>query len=341
MMMECPRCGFTQPKDQFCASCGLNVDQYAAKPKPLLVRLLQNPNLHLSLIGVAVVFVIGYIIYSQSTIVSQQIGNLLDLPLSSRDAADPNDLGPARQPREVRSAATTQSGNEVADAPSANTLAATTVAVDKDEGADSAPPKNAIPADAVKLGSTNKLEVSHWEVPREALSNLIALAEKIGESTGGRAYLYPTGTKIFEEIQSVGRRVTLGRNIPTAVNGQMTMETPPTTTEAFQFGLFFHINKVENKELGLRWESSLVLPQPETPQEAASGAPAVRATVEAALNGQATFTSSGLLLIVIEPPNRSPREEFLARAGEGPWTIFTSPEFRSNLTDWVISVQIK
>ncbi len=28
MMMTCPKCGFEQPKDQFCAKCGVNVDNY-------------------------------------------------------------------------------------------------------------------------------------------------------------------------------------------------------------------------------------------------------------------------------------------------------------------------
>jgi hypothetical protein len=28
MMMTCPKCGFEQPKDQFCASCGVNVENY-------------------------------------------------------------------------------------------------------------------------------------------------------------------------------------------------------------------------------------------------------------------------------------------------------------------------
>ncbi len=342
MMMECPRCGFAQPKDQFCASCGLNIEQYVAKPRPFIVRVLQNPNLHLSLMGFAVAFVIGYIIYSQSTIVSQQIGNLLDLPLSSRDAGDPSEApGPPRAPRAARTAAPSAAESTAPEADS--TVAATAAASEGSESSEagSGSTKGAAPADAVKLTSTHKLEVTHWEVPREALANLIALAEKISESTGGRAYLYPSGAKISEEIQSVGRRVALGRTIPLTQGQQMAVETPPTTTEAFQYGLFFQVSKVENKDAGLKWESTLVLPQPEVAGTTASADPAVRATVETALNGSSSLTTAGLLLIVMEPPNRAPREEFIARAGEGPWGIFSSPEFRANLTDWVISVQVK
>ncbi len=33
-LMLCPRCSFSQPKDQYCANCGLNVDTYIVKPLP-------------------------------------------------------------------------------------------------------------------------------------------------------------------------------------------------------------------------------------------------------------------------------------------------------------------
>lgn len=36
MMQKCPRCGFLQPKDHYCAECGLNIDEY--RPKGLAWR---------------------------------------------------------------------------------------------------------------------------------------------------------------------------------------------------------------------------------------------------------------------------------------------------------------
>ncbi len=339
-MIECPRCGFAQPKDQFCASCGLDIDAYVAKPKPVLVRLVQNPNLHLTLIGILIVLVIGYIFYSQRELVSRQMGNLLDLPVSSRDAGDADD--PRNNRPAARAAPRPQpaASTAAAEQPTANTAATGSLAGQAGDPGEGAGAKGADPS-AIKLTATNKLEVTHWEVPREAMSNLIALAEKLGESNAGRAYLYPSGSKIAEQIQSVGQRLALGRNVSVKAGGQMTQETPPTTTEAFQYGLFIQLTKVDGKDLGLKWESQLVLPQPETAAEAASGTPTVRSTVETALNGSATITSAGLLVIVMEPTNRSPREEFLTRAGEGPWSVFASPEFRSGQTEWVITVQIK
>src|SRR4051812_20670348 len=89
MMMECPRCGFSQPKDRYCASCGLDVDAFNSKPKPFFVRLIQNPNLHLSLIVALLVLVVGYIFYLQRGVVTKGMDALFNgTPLSSRDSLD-------------------------------------------------------------------------------------------------------------------------------------------------------------------------------------------------------------------------------------------------------------
>lgn len=41
-MINCPKCGFQQPPDQFCASCGVNMAKYRPAKKPLLVRLRES-----------------------------------------------------------------------------------------------------------------------------------------------------------------------------------------------------------------------------------------------------------------------------------------------------------
>ncbi len=48
MMINCPRCGFSQPKDSYCAQCGLDIENYRAPEVPLLKKLLNNPVLQLS-----------------------------------------------------------------------------------------------------------------------------------------------------------------------------------------------------------------------------------------------------------------------------------------------------
>ena len=87
MMMVCPRCGFSQPADPYCAQCGLNISTFQPVKKSFLVRFFQNPNLHLFLIAALVVVVLGYIFYSQRDLLGKEVGEFLkDIPLLSNYA---------------------------------------------------------------------------------------------------------------------------------------------------------------------------------------------------------------------------------------------------------------
>lgn len=46
MLINCPKCGFEQPKDQFCASCGVNLNRYKKRQKPLIDKVLSNANFY-------------------------------------------------------------------------------------------------------------------------------------------------------------------------------------------------------------------------------------------------------------------------------------------------------
>ncbi len=47
MQVLCPKCGFSQPKDQYCAKCGVDMDRYKPTPTATWKKILQNPFLHL------------------------------------------------------------------------------------------------------------------------------------------------------------------------------------------------------------------------------------------------------------------------------------------------------
>src|SRR5690348_1453156 len=101
MMMECPRCGFSQPIDRYCANCGLDIEKFRAKPKPLWVRLAQNPNVYLSLIAVLIVSVAGYLFYSRRGFVRQEMNTFLQGAPATQPMAD-NQAEVASKPLESR-----------------------------------------------------------------------------------------------------------------------------------------------------------------------------------------------------------------------------------------------
>ncbi len=65
MLVNCPRCGFSQPKDQYCAQCGVDMQSFKPKEIPLLNKILGNAGVQIALLFVAAIFVGQYIFHSQ------------------------------------------------------------------------------------------------------------------------------------------------------------------------------------------------------------------------------------------------------------------------------------
>lgn len=346
-MMECPRCGFSQPKDRFCANCGVDVDLLLSKPKSIGERIFQNPNLHLSLIGALVIIVVGYIFYSQRDLVRREMGALLDLPLSSREAGDPDaaEEAPAkataaRDADPLEPDASDRSGG-IAMKVDAEAMAEVSSAQGAlaFEGTGSGA-ENKAGAEAAKRAAANvsKVEVTFWEIPRDTLSTLLPTATQLGNSNGGRSYFIKEGTKANEGLQAGGQKVSSSKSMSIASGSMLPIETPPTAVEPFQYGLYVTLNKWESGEAGVKWDSTLVLPQPDDPR---NPRPAFRGTLETTVQGNSSLKPGEAILIVMKVDNRTPRDEFLQKAGDGPWSIFASQEFRADLTDWVVLIQLR
>lgn len=57
-MMQCPRCGFSQPEDKYCANCGLNIEAYNNRPRNWLLRMLDNPTFYGVFVGILLILVL-------------------------------------------------------------------------------------------------------------------------------------------------------------------------------------------------------------------------------------------------------------------------------------------
>lgn len=326
-MMDCPRCGFAQPKDRFCANCGLDVDAFLARPQPLWLRVIQNSNLHLSLIGIFLAVVVFYLLYARSTFLARKVNHMFGTPLSSRDAGDPGretptDDGPAMA-SDLAAAAPANDGADPSPTPASPS--------------DSA----ANPPAAAAVKEPKRLELSFWEINHNALANLLSGATPAGESQMGRGFLVNDAAKFAEVLQSSGKSLAPPRPLELQTGAQLLIETPPTTNEPFQFGFALQLGRYENREALVRWDSQLVLAQPETPAEMASQVPAMKSVQTATFAGSSTFGAQNGLVLILEPSNRRPREELLQRAGRGPWSIFHSEEFQTEKSDWVLFIDFK
>ncbi len=44
MLINCPRCGFQQPKDKYCAQCGVDMETFKPASPPALKRFFETPS---------------------------------------------------------------------------------------------------------------------------------------------------------------------------------------------------------------------------------------------------------------------------------------------------------
>lgn len=65
MLINCPRCGFSQPKDQYCAQCGVDMQSYKPKTPPLYQRLIGNAGVQIGALVVAALVIGNSIIKKQ------------------------------------------------------------------------------------------------------------------------------------------------------------------------------------------------------------------------------------------------------------------------------------
>jgi hypothetical protein len=72
MMINCPKCGFFQPEDRYCANCGVDMESFKPKAKPWQSRLTGSSGFYLFLFVIIVISTI-YFIYQQKDLVRPDI----------------------------------------------------------------------------------------------------------------------------------------------------------------------------------------------------------------------------------------------------------------------------
>lgn len=60
MMVNCPKCGFSQPRDLYCARCGVDMTAYRPIEKPLIVQLARSTMFQIAVLGFVVLTVFSF-----------------------------------------------------------------------------------------------------------------------------------------------------------------------------------------------------------------------------------------------------------------------------------------
>jgi hypothetical protein len=317
MTMDCPRCGFTQPRDQFCAQCGLNVEA-ALKQRPVWWRrVAASPRLYVGLVGLLLAALIFFFLgVNVPRLFRVGAGDYV----SSRDAATPNARTAARPDAAIALAAAVDDPAEAEDEPDV------AVAPVQAEAASQAP-------------EVKRFDTEFWEIAHDQFLGLIEGAERVAEDNAGRAFVVHAPDRVRAALKAGARPVGAPACEDLRPNAQTVIETPPGAGEGLRFGLAIQLLRWDNGHANLRLNASLAMSPPETPAEIGAGAHA--RAVESGISGAFELTPGDVLILLIEPTNRRPRADSLSKAGAGPWQILGSPNFRVGETDWIATVRLK
>jgi hypothetical protein len=76
MMVNCPKCGFSQPQDQYCAKCGVDMIAYRPAQKPFIQRLVGSTAFQIVALGAVMAFTFAMVRQQQKAVVAERIAKI-------------------------------------------------------------------------------------------------------------------------------------------------------------------------------------------------------------------------------------------------------------------------
>lgn len=223
MMVNCPKCHFLQPKDQYCANCGVNMETWRPPQRPLWKRLVTNWIFQLTLL-----FLVIFVLVLQDSFKERAP----ETPLASQEAP-PIAAPPKQQEPPSQQAAATLDNRQKAqvqqrqDAPAQG-----------ESQALQEPETARQPEQEVRLKKQGSLRV--MLLSRNLLSQLISTGENQGENSMVIAKkelddLLAKGRQEFQTLGAFSQRFSLGQDMTYFV-GEEDLQT------GLSLGFFLQVN---------------------------------------------------------------------------------------------------
>ena len=319
MTMDCPRCGFTQPRDRYCAQCGLNVEAALLQKPAWWRRVIGSPRLYGGLVALLVATVVIFFL-------GVKVPRLFDRGagdyVSSREAAIPGARPAPAEPPPAQMAETPAEPEP-----------------DPVDDAEDPVPVTAHAVAASMAPDAHRFETEFFEIAHDKFLMMIEGSDRVAGDNAGRAFVVRAAEKVHAALKGGAQPVGAVFREDLKPNAQVIIATPPGAGEGLRFGMAVQLVKWDNGHAQLRFRAALAMTPFEGPGEINAGPPP--RAIENTLAGPFELTSTDALVMLIEPPNRRPRAEALGKAGAGPWQILGSPHFRGGETDWIATIRLK
>src|SRR4051812_20895302 len=174
MIVNCPKCGFTQPKDRYCAKCGVDMEAFRPKKAPLSSRILKSWIFQSAVLIVAIVTALSFLRLQREREVEQQVVDYTKPPPLPGGQAALEAPAPPR-PAQTQVAARTPIPQPAAVAANARAASASRIATQGiNAGTVHAAGASPRTGEAARDSAFTQVDIVYAEIPRNVLSNLQA-----------------------------------------------------------------------------------------------------------------------------------------------------------------------
>lgn len=281
MLMKCPKCGFSQPQDQYCAQCGVDMVNFKPPRQSAMSKLFSDPLFHISvLVVVGIVGSVGYY-RSQKSSLTKRVTYLRGGNQLPRQVANDN---PSETPKaenllasSEEASASAMGQNSRSTSGSVDAIGATAKIGSQQTSEVSIPASDLAPKSAASdedkighgpkksPGSTNavaskgqslyKVKVSYYEMSQRSFEALIEESSKSGQFNNFGDYsagIIPQAQKRIlglskdaNVLRSDADPIELGKPLNWSLNARVSEREP--ASQEVTYSTFINLEDVDNQ----------------------------------------------------------------------------------------------
>lgn len=329
-LIDCPKCGFNQPQDTYCASCGVNIASYRPSRTALLLRLASSPYFYVFLVATTLGFFVVKILPHQQQFLTKKILNPPPIKkvirtqkasLASSSKKNSKKRGLAPQPKAAPTPVETLAQKSINET---STTTTATAAITESERL-----KFNKLREHLRL---SKATISFHEWPREFLSQVLQKSQRINENNLLQASFY---TPEKENLLNSLTTTSLGRKTSRQLSEKsqevlLNFHYNGKDDSDLDKGLSLQIIFAKEQEGIFNMDLEALLNLPET--EESSG---IQRNIASTYN----ISQKGYLVITEALPRGFPLPADTSRLQNSPLRILSSENFQNEVTEFVILVE--
>lgn len=305
-MADCPKCHFTQPDDQYCANCGVDMRAYKPAPEPLLVRLSQNTTAQVILVLLIVGALFSGIYVSQKDAIDRRLRQALKSNSNQSLEQDEDDA---------------EIVEEVAKSQVETAKPMTLSAAEVEE--------SFVPTPTVATSPISEIEIAYAEVPMPLIQIWANEGQVLSEDSQTRSILVTQEGQLSAMRRQDWAPFFLPGGATRGINTtEPQMEKFPAFESDIGMALDFQFQSLTPEKINFTVEAILSLP-----------AELDESVNTSTITGTYEIPRGGILVIVGLVPQTSIRGEAADSLNGTPLNVMQSPEFLAGASEFALIIR--